>query len=232
MEISFILVAPQVPENVGAAARALKTMGFERLRLVDPCDHLSDRARWTAHGSNDVLEAAQVYPDTAAATADLDFTIGTTARRRSFRREIVAAADLPQALARKGDTIHRVGVLFGREEWGLTNDELLLCDLLSTVPLAAPYPSLNLAQAVMIYAYELSPLRLQPEPRIKVPSAGEYRTLFRRVEALCKAAGLDEKPFILRRLLQRLALVGADDVRLLHSLCDKLEVLLGPPQSR
>ncbi len=82
MKICIILNHPTTPENIGAAARALKTMGFSDLRLVDPCDHLSDRAHWLAHGSEDILESAQVFNSITAAISDIDFLIGTSAKKR------------------------------------------------------------------------------------------------------------------------------------------------------
>lgn len=153
MEIFFILVEPAVPENVGASARAIKTMGFHFLRLVNPCDHLSDKARMLAHGSNDILESAQVYSSLQEAAEGLDLLIGTTANlKRSSKQDYHSSENLAAILAKKAAGLKKVGIVFGREESGLTNEELQLCDMASSIPLAAPYPSINLGQAVMIYA--------------------------------------------------------------------------------
>ncbi|MDZ7371459.1 MAG: tRNA/rRNA methyltransferase [candidate division KSB1 bacterium] len=218
--MTFILVEPRLPENLGAAARALKTMGFSNLRLVNPCDPLSERARWVAHGSQDILEQALIFDNLTDAVADLDFLIGTTIRRRSFRRQYLDARKLPEFLQRKGNAVHRVGLLFGREESGLYNDELELCDLLTTVPQAVSYPSLNLAQAVMVYAFILSSHDLEER---RPADAGEYAALRERVAALCRRVGYTEKPDLFTRLMERMALIEAQDVRLLHSLCKKIE---------
>jgi tRNA/rRNA methyltransferase len=81
MQIFFILVEPAVQENVGAAARAIKTMGFSRLILVNPCDYLSGPARWLAHGSGEILDNAQVFPSLKEAIVNFDFVVGTSAKK-------------------------------------------------------------------------------------------------------------------------------------------------------
>jgi len=84
--IHFILVEPSLPENICASARALKTMGFFRLRLVKPVDYLCDRAKWVAHGSVDILETAKVFPSLKQAVQEIDFVVGTTVRKRTFKQ--------------------------------------------------------------------------------------------------------------------------------------------------
>ena len=89
MEVSFILVEPAGPENVGAAARAIKTMGFDDLRLVNPCDHLDMKARMLAHASNDILENAKVYQSFEEAIKDIDFVFATSAKQRWVKLDII-----------------------------------------------------------------------------------------------------------------------------------------------
>src|SRR5690554_5076591 len=171
-EIVFILVSPAREENIGASARALKTMGFERLRLVSPqCDHLGARARATAHGSNDILEQAEVFSSLEEAGADLSLLIGSAAKKRNVAEEFHRVEDLPGIIIQKGELVQLAGIVFGREESGLTNEELALCDLLSTIFMKRKYPSLNLGQAVMVYATYLSKLSLDYARR-KVRMAG------------------------------------------------------------
>lgn len=229
MQIHFILVEPAVPENVGASARAMNTMGFQSMRLVNPCDHLSTKARMLAHGSNHILEEAQIYPSLEAATAGLDLLIGTTANTsRTTKQDYHTSTELPRILASKAANIRQVGLVFGREESGLTNEELLLCDIASSIPLAAPYPSVNLGQAVMLYAYSLSALQhsSQEKDSSAVPEAS-YGALKEKAERLLQHAGLDKQPTKANRMLERLALVGATDLKLLHTffsaLLEKLE---------
>lgn len=230
MQIHFILVEPAVPENVGASARAMNTMGFQSLRLVNPCDHLSTKARMLAHGSNHILEEAQIFPSLEAATEGLDLLIGTTANTsRTTKQDYHNSTALPQILASKAANIRQVGLVFGREESGLTNEELLLCDIATSIPLAAPYPSVNLGQAVMLYAYALSSLQSSSEEAVsEAPAPGaSYGALKEKAARLLQHAGLDKQPTKANRMLERLALVGTTDLKLLHTffsaLLEKLE---------
>ncbi len=151
---AFVLFRPQSAGNIGAAARALKNMGFDDLRLVAPGTLNSREAAAMAVHADDVLARATVYPDLAAALADCSVAVGTTSRRGGYRSRAyplrVAAAEL-DAIAGS----NKIAIVFGREDRGLTNRELKLCNRLITIPTAAEYPSLNLAQAVVVVAYEL-----------------------------------------------------------------------------
>jgi tRNA/rRNA methyltransferase len=151
---AFVLFRPHSAGNVGAAARALKNMGFDDLRLVGR-GPLNDREATTmAVHADDVLASAKVYPELTDALADCSLAVGTTSRRGGYRSRATAlrhaAAEL-DALA----TSNKIAIVFGREDRGLTNRELKLCNRLITIPTAPEYPSLNLAQAVMVVAYEL-----------------------------------------------------------------------------
>jgi tRNA/rRNA methyltransferase len=222
MKISFILVEPQLPENIGAAARALKTMGFTDLRLVRPCDHLCDNSRWMAYASEEILERAAVYEELNAALADIDFCIGSTARRRHSHKDYLPSHELGDHLRQKIGTIRHAALLFGREDRGLLNEEIERCDLLTTIPLNHPYPSLNLAQAVMVYAYELSRLG-DVQADESTADQGEWTALKERIVPLLQKSGLTAKPRIVQQLLHRLGYLSHEDVRLLHSLCAQLE---------
>lgn len=221
MEISFVLVEPAVPENVGAAARALKTMGFARLILVNPCDHLSGPARWLAHASNDILEEATIFDSLDRALAAFDFVIGTTAKKRSVKNDYYPLSDLAQLLAKKGTTIGKAAIVFGREESGLTNDELRLCDLVSNVPLQTSYPSLNLSQAVMLYAYELSKMNYSAEA-YEIKTSESFVSLKEKVALILQKSGFREDSNIYPRFFERINFLGETDIHLLHSFCNKL----------
>lgn len=227
MHIHFILVEPAVPQNVGAAARAIKTMGFSTMRLVNPCDHLSDPARWLAHGSNEILEAAKVYPSLQQAAEGLDLLIGTTANQsRTSKQDYHDSRELPHILGRKAAGLHHIGLVFGREESGLTNEELQLCDMASSIPLAASYPSVNLAQAVMIYTYELSALVLKAKNDSEKPeemaAEASYAALREKVEQLLQLTALDQNPVKANRIRERLGLINQTDLNLLHTSCSAL----------
>jgi len=153
-KFAFVLYRPQSAGNIGAVARALKNMGFDDLRLVGR-GPLNDRdaVKMAVH-ADDILANATVYPNLADALADCSLAIGTTSRRGGYRSRATplraAAAEL-DALA----GANKIAIVFGREDRGLTNRELKLCHRLVTIPTAPEYPSLNLAQAVMVVAYEL-----------------------------------------------------------------------------
>ncbi len=153
--IVVVLSHTTEPANIGATARAMKTMGLTRLRLINPNGPDSDAARALAHGAVDVLDGARIATSTAEAVADCIVVCGTTARRRQLRKNALLP---PHQLARRVVEHAREGtvaLLFGTERTGLTNEEINGCRYLSMVPTDVSQPSLNLAQAVMLYAWEV-----------------------------------------------------------------------------
>lgn len=223
MKISFVLVNPAVPANIGAAARAIKTMGFSELRLVNPCDHLGMDARMLAHASNEILENAQVFNSLGEAVNDIDLAIGATARRRTKRVECVRSNLLTQLILEKGKSIRTVAMVFGSEESGLSNEDAGLCDILTSISMAVKYPSLNLAQAVMVFAYELSPLAGR---KLRAHAAKDdresWKALKNKSEALLDGIGIAESDLLRTRIMERFALLGETDVHLLHSIIARL----------
>jgi tRNA/rRNA methyltransferase len=222
MQISFILVEPAVPENVGSVARAIKTMGFYDLLLINPCDHLSGPARWLAHGSVEVLDRARVFTSLEEALTGFDFIIGTTAKRRSVKNDYHHLTELPELLRSKGDTVERAALVFGREESGLRNDELKMCDLVTTVPMKTTFPSLNLSQAVMLYAWELSKKSNPGDQDNKYHQDESLRELNLKVKTVLLNTGFREDSVIFSRFFERINALGEDDIHLLHSFCNKL----------
>jgi len=221
MEISFVLYKPAVPENIGAAARAIKTMGFKDLRLILPADHLSQKARMLAHGSNDILESAGVFDRFEECTQDLDFLVGTTARKRIAREDYIPAEDLKHALKIKEGHIRQVGIIFGSEESGLPNELLGQCDTASTITIKNPYPSLNLGQAVMLYAYELSGLSA-PIPAKENQDVASLESLKSRVESIINTLGIPDDMPLKSRILERISAMNSTDINLLHSVSSRL----------
>lgn len=221
MQISFILVEPAVPENVGAAARAIKTMGFSQLVLVNPCDFLSGPARWLAHGSGEILEQAKVFPTFEEAISGFDFIIGTSAKKRSVKYDYYPLPELPELLSSKGNSVEHIAVVFGREESGLKNDELKLCDLVTTIPMKTTFPSLNLAQAVMLYAWELSKMNELPASEGEFRSEESLRSLRQKVQTILLSSGFNEESAIFPRFLERISFLEEGDIHLLHSFCNK-----------
>ncbi|MCD1628622.1 MULTISPECIES: tRNA/rRNA methyltransferase [Marinobacter] len=223
MKLAFVLVEPKVPENVGAAARALCTMGFSELWLVNSDLHTRPEAHWLAHGSDHILDNARIFPDLAAVRNSADLLMGTSAKPRHNRQDWHEPAALRTVLSNKGDTAATAALVFGREDRGLANEELALCDLLTGFPMAVTYPSLNLAQAVMLYAWELSGLQkasAQPETAASTSGLAALRS---RLESLLPEldAPADEK--LSQWVFEKLPLLSDRDIGFVHTLCGNIE---------
>jgi TrmH family RNA methyltransferase len=152
--IRFVLVRPERGGNVGAAARALKNMGGSDLVLVSPSYTELREARRLAHGAEDVLYSAPSVKDLPAALADCRWTVGTTRRTGQRRQPVQTPRSLAQSVLEQP---HRrpLALVFGAEREGLTSAELDLCQEILHIPTSEAQPSLNLAQAVLVVAYEL-----------------------------------------------------------------------------
>jgi tRNA/rRNA methyltransferase len=226
--ISFILVEPSVPGNIGAVARALKTMGFNDLRLVHPCDYLnSDETKKFAHGSVDIIEAAKVYQDVHEAIKDIDLVIGTTAKRRSAVHDYYSCQEIPGLLKQKGSLLNSAGIIFGTEESGLPNEILKDCDIVSYIPMNNLYPSLNLAQAVMIYAYTFFISGIpQESANMKSQDNQSMKALKQKATGLMNVI-MANNNILAGRVMERLMVMGEDDLHLAHSVCNKLMEKLG-----
>lgn len=171
----FVLVEPSHPGNVGAAARALKTMGFSRLVLVAPRVpqvHCDPEAVAMASGADDVLAAAHIVPTLADALAGAQWSLALTARMREYGPPPGAPRQAVQDACRQvahGD----IALVFGNERTGLSNDDVERCSALAHIPANPAYSSLNLAQAVQVLAYELRLAYLgEGEPGAALPGAG------------------------------------------------------------
>ncbi len=151
----FVLVRPQMGENIGGAARAMLNFGLERMRVVDPRDGWPNpKAVAMASGAGRVLDTAGMFADLDAALADCDFVLATTARGRELTKPVYtpeAAMELVRAMTGAGK---RVAVLFGPERAGLENDDIIRANAIVTVPVNPDFFSLNLAQCVLLLAYE------------------------------------------------------------------------------
>ena len=222
MHVAFVLVEPGETRNIGAAARAMHTMGYHDLRLVRPeADHLHEHARALAHGSQSVLEAATVYDTLAEALHGTDLACATTARHRLRKYYYLSVRDLPQALAEKGPSLQRLAVVFGSERSGLKAEDVDLCDLVTTIPQHQAHPSLNLAQAVMVYSYTLSTeqtaiqiadQRLNSQ-QMPVEEYGSLRMLFLK---LMDRIGLSARNQTY--VMQGIARLKYEDLYLLHNI--------------
>ncbi|MDX2155857.1 MAG: RNA methyltransferase [Hyphomicrobiaceae bacterium] len=152
---AVILMEPQLADNIGMVARAMANFGLDELRLVDPRDGWpNEKARIAASGANYVIDDGRAFPTLAEALGDLNWVAATTARQRDLRKPVMtpleAVAEMRARIARG----ERCGILFGRERNGLETDEVAATDALVMIPVNSRFASLNLAQSVLILAYE------------------------------------------------------------------------------
>jgi tRNA/rRNA methyltransferase len=208
---AFILIEPQLGENIGAAARAMANFALKDLRLVAPRDGWPNpKALAAASGADHVIAAVRVFPDERAATADAPRVFATSARPRELTKPVLtpgAAIAEMRALRAKGI---KSALLFGGERAGLTNDHISLADAIISVPVNPGFGSLNLAQAVLILAYEWfkseaqgAPYDLPLGPNVPA-SREEIHHLFDHLEAELDACGFlfppDKRPHMVRNI--------------------------------
>jgi len=230
----FVVVLNQTQDvvNIATAVRAMMNMGLRRLRLVAPADYNAWRIAGIAHGSERVLEQAEFFDTLEDAVKDAAYVVGTTARKRTqtfvWQHPREAAGEL-LGLAEERAADGPVAIVFGREDKGLSNHELDRCDRLLVVPTDPGYPSLNLAQAVLLVAYELwlaaaerAPL---PRPKRHAPPASReqlaalYEDTHRALETI--EFYKDRQPAALMRTLRavyRRAQLSAREASLLRGI--------------
>jgi len=227
----FILVRPQMGENIGGAARAMLNFGLERLRVVDPRDGWpSPKAVAMASGAGRLLDHAGPFRDVPHAIGDCDYVFATTARGRELTKPIMTperAMERTRALVAAGK---KVGFLFGPERAGLENEDLALANAIVSVPVNPDFPSLNLAQCVLLLGYEWrrQTAEILPEvmelARTEFASRIEVQKLGDHFEDRLTAAGfffpetkVDGMKLSLRNMWARLGLTRAE-VQTFHGM--------------
>lgn len=153
-KIAVVLVEPQSPGNVGMVCRAMKNMGLSDLRLVNPCETNHPEAHKFAVSARDLLDGAHIFPTLEEALSDTELSVATTRRHGKYRQEIYTPGEIASKL-RENLSSNRAAIVFGREDSGLTTHEVSICRWHATIPTSDEYGSLNLAQAVLIFSYEL-----------------------------------------------------------------------------
>lgn len=151
--IAIVLVEPQFPGNIGMVCRAMKNMGLSDLRLVSGCNRFDDEAIKFAVSARDLLESARNYESLSDAISDRNLTIATTRRSGKYRQELLTPPQVADAILARPDV--KAALVFGREDHGLSTTDLSLCTLQATIPSSEQLGSLNLAQSVLIFCYEL-----------------------------------------------------------------------------
>jgi TrmH family RNA methyltransferase len=231
---AVVLVGTQEEGNIGSTARAMANMGLDELILVAPREGIGKQARAFAVSAGHVLDSAVTAPDLTTAVAPFGRVVGTTsARGRSLESTPIAARDLPVVLA-ADPTDTRTALVFGPEASGLTADQLALCAPWVHVPSALAMPTLNLAQAVLVVAYEL--FIAGPEAEIDVPadplaSRDSLDGLFDQLPPILKQVGFDRDGSFktvmrdLRRLSSR-AMLTQREVAIFRGICRRSQGLL------
>lgn len=236
--VYFILVEPETPGNIGASARALKTCGFENLILINPGDDGHPEARWLAHQSEDILHKAQKYQSLEDAIANMRLVVATTQRKRYFRFPFYTPEEISEKIEEVAANFP-VGIVFGRESRGLTNEELVKCHLHSTIYTATKSPSLNLSQAVMIYAHTFFKLQNVKDAKYRydLASKRELEIFYQHLQKSMNKVGfvprdsMDNFVTRFKRLLGR-SMAEKRDVRLLHKLLQIYEKRIDTLESK
>jgi len=222
----ILIMEPQSPGNLGSIARAAKNMGVTTIRLINPAPFLTEEAYRLAHGSKEVLESFVCFDTLQEAIADIQVLVGTTMRHREKQWPMYEPKELAEHLIPHSQE-SKIGILFGREAHGLSNDELRLCHILSCIPTATMYPAINLAQAVMIYNYEFfqacttKPAVYSWNPAQK----SEEESLYKKMEETLPLLPIHPKKgpaefiALFRRVLGRTQLESRD-IRIFHKLFD------------
>lgn len=236
--IRFVLVRTSHPGNIGAAARAIRTMGFTRLALVAPHKFPHVDALAMASGSTGVLEDAAIAPTLVDAVSDCTFVLGCTARARTVQLEELLPREAARRALAAGDH-GPVAIVFGNERTGLENDELMSCHAAVRIPSVEDFPSLNLAQAVQVLAYELRLAMLERTPQATGKSKSDPPATAEQLEHLFEhlAQMLDDIDFhkgrspvtILKRLRRLFLHAGLDqrEVRILRGIFDDAQRMAG-----
>ena len=232
----FILVNPQMAENIGAVARAMLNFGFKNLRLVNPREnHLSDRALAMAAGAGRVLDQAQVFENLGDACKDLNEIFATSARDRYKYKDVVDPIIGCDTIFQNCLEGYKIGILFGGERAGLSNEDLFLAKRLIRIPSNPIFSSLNLAQSVLLICYQLNVCSLEKSagsPQTNVPIT---KANFEEMQALATKLEdeLDKKKFFypegkkkrmktrLRKLIYGLEL-NKEDVKIFHGVLKAL----------
>ena len=225
----IVLCRPQHPGNIGAAARAMKTMGLSDLRLVNPERYPAPEDRWMATNAIDVLTSSRTHDSLQSAIADCVAAFALSARPREWSTQVL---DARSAAARAAELGGPLAFVFGNEQAGLTNDEMLACQYLVHIPANSEFSSLNLAQAVQVVAYELfvSSERKKPEMRTEKPATvSDLEGLYEHLERAAvesqffDPASGSKLRTRWRRLFSRVPDLEREEVNILRGLLNALQ---------
>lgn len=190
--ISIVLVEPQSSGNVGSVARAMKNTGFSDLVLINPCDYRNNEAYSFACKADDVLLGARRFPDLGSYMDETRVVVGATRRMGRARYPVLTLAEAVPKVVEFASR-NSVSILFGREDRGLTNEEIPLCDILLEIPANPDYPSFNLSQAVMLVCYHIFTFGGERGPVIKAAPRQELEKMYAHMEDTLRKLDYGEK---------------------------------------
>lgn len=249
---AIILVEPQLGENIGMVARAMANFGLSELRLVSPRDGWpNEKARAAAAKADHVIDGVSVFDTLAEAVADLNFVYATTARQRDGFKPVHGPVHAAGDLRGRFNDAQKCGILFGRERWGLKNEEVSLADEIVTFPVNPAFASLNIAQAVLLMSYEWMKSGLeQPdrtafgEQEMHPAEKNDLQGLFDHLEEALDKRGYFRPPQKKPKMVENLRAVLSrrvfyqQEIRLLRGVIRSLDLYSrkkphgsGPPES-
>jgi tRNA/rRNA methyltransferase len=225
VNVRVVLSHTTHPGNIGAAARAMKTMGLRHLYLINPRHYPDSHANAMAAGADDVLQNAVVCASIDEALQGVVLTVGMTARQRDISNEVMTPREAMPQVVQQADTLS-VALLFGTEMSGLTNEEASRCQMLVNIPANPEFSSLNLAAAVQVISYELSVAAqgYQPVAQLAQPAAHQQvEGLMSHLEKTLHEIGFfsTQNPARMMQRLRRLyarARLEADEINILRGI--------------
>ena len=236
-KLAIVLVEPKLDLNVGAVARAMKNFNLGRLLLISPgCDHLSDQARALSCGADDLLERAEIFSDLDSALAEFKLVVGTTARLGKYCKPVYTPTQTALKIGDLGAHVP-VAIMFGREDFGLGREQRRHSHILSSIPVNPEFSSLNLAQSVLLYGYELSQLKDRNRVRDsnslgkvggELASHAELQGMYSHMRSTLDGANFLDKsnPDHLLEYLRRLfgrAAMRQREVRIIHGIMSLID---------
>jgi tRNA/rRNA methyltransferase len=238
-QIVVVLDRPQDPLNIGAVVRAMKNMGFHRLRLVQPAPFDRSVITRLAHRSEDLIDQISIHADLDSALADVHFVVGTDAQPHSDYPVTGDVRGLASNLLQRAAAGQQIALLFGTESDGLDRVALDRCHVIAVLPTDPAYPALNLAQAVLIFLYELRTVAFNPLPAAAdqpaLMSQADLTRLFALVEQALSAVGFFKyNPQMVMRSLRQMAYraeLTPDDAALLMAIARQALRSVGNVQS-
>ena len=229
--VHVVLVEPRYQGNIGSAARAMKNMGLEKLDLVNPPALNFGEAEKMAYGAKEILYKANIYPNLNDALKGKAFAVGTTRRHGKSRGYFLEPKDAADRIVTEAAR-RPCAIVFGREDKGLTSDELAMCRFSSSIPTGEKHQSLNLAQAVMVYSYEMLLAAGTEHSQIKNNVAfacrNDVEKLYQHLKTTLAKSGFlnrgtpDAFMKRFRKIFDRAGLEDRD-IRILHGICSQID---------